>query len=104
MYVMIFIYAERRSKTRALHCYYLQNSLSFVENVWIEATMRLRIMTTLSLGKCRIFCDNSLTNNDTLFAAYAVSFCSGCPTDHRALHCMRSLICVGIAVRRRKKV
>jgi hypothetical protein len=72
---MIFIYAERRSKTRALHCYYLQNSLSFVENVWFEVKMQLRIVTTLSLEKFRIVCDNSLTNKYMFFfLAYAVSF------------------------------
>jgi hypothetical protein len=64
---MIFIYAERRSKTRALHLYYLQNSLSFVENLWTEAKFGLQIVTSLRLRKCRIFCGNSLTNNDTFF-------------------------------------
>ena len=41
--------------------------LIFVENVWIEAKMLLRIVTTLSLGKRQIFCDSFLTNNDTFF-------------------------------------
>ena len=67
MYVMVFIYAERIYKTRVLHWYYLQNSFSFVENIRIEAEMWLRIVTTLRLGKCRIFCDSSLTNNDKFF-------------------------------------
>jgi len=40
----------------------------------------------------------------SFFPAYAVSFCSGCPTDHRALHCMRSLICVGIAVKKKEGI
>jgi hypothetical protein len=67
MCVMVFIFAERRSKTRTLHWYCLQNSLSLVKNVWIEAKMWLRNVTTLRLWKCRIFCDSSLTNNDTFF-------------------------------------
>jgi len=50
MYFMIFIYAERRSKARTLHWYYLQNSLPLVDNVWIEAKMWLRNVTTLSRG------------------------------------------------------
>ena len=74
MYLKIYISCERRYKNRTPHWFYLQNSLSFAANVCIESKMWPRNMTTINLGKCRIFCENYLTNNGRFFQLMTFRF------------------------------
>ena len=64
---MIFISDERKSKTRKLHGYYLQNYLSIMENLCNEVKLCIQIVTTLRLGEMYDFLSHFLTKIDEIF-------------------------------------
>jgi hypothetical protein len=69
-----FLYLPKGDLRTEPHTGIITKCLFFFENVRIEAKMWLRIVTTLWLRKCRILCENSLTNNDKFFQLMPCQF------------------------------